>query len=237
MNAGGPPAPTAFDAHAASYDDDLARGLSLAGEDKAYYAEARMRWLAHRLAGRGAGPPSLALDFGCGDGASTPLLREILKAGSVIGLDVSTALLDVARERHREPGIRFSTLADFPPDGRGDLAFTNGVFHHIPPAQRAEALVFVRASLRPGGYFAFWENNPWNPGTVAVMRRIPFDRDAIMISPTEARRLLGAAGFEVLSVDSLFYFPRFLRWLRPLEPALSRLPLGGQYLALARRPR
>lgn len=97
-------------------------------------------------------------------------------------------------------------------------------------------MAFVRAALRPGGYFAFWENNPWNPGTVAIMRRIPFDRDAIMISPTEARRLLGAAGFEVVSVDSLFYFPRMLSWLRPLEPALSRLPLGGQYLALARRP-
>lgn len=236
MNAGGPPAPTAFDAHAASYDEDLARGLSLAGEDKAYYAEARVRWLAHRLAHRGAAAPALALDFGCGDGASTPLLREILKAGTVVGLDVSTALLDIARERHREPGIRFSTLADFTPDGRGDLAFTNGVFHHIAPAERREALALVRASLRPDGYFAFWENNPWNPGTVAIMRRIPFDRDAIMISPAEARRLLGAGGFEVVSVDSLFYFPRMLRYLRPLESALSRLPFGGQYLALARRP-
>ncbi|MFI5210512.1 MAG: class I SAM-dependent methyltransferase [Gemmatimonadales bacterium] len=236
MNAGGPPGPGSFDAHAASYDDDLARGLSLAGEDKAYYAGARMRWVARRLAARRVGSPALALDFGCGDGASAPLLGEVLRAGSVVGVDVSEALLAVARERHGAQGIRFLALTDFPPDGRVDLAFTNGVFHHIPPAERGEALEFVRASLRPGGLFAFWENNPWNPGTRAVMHRIPFDRDAVMITPFEARRLLRSAGFKVLSLDSLFYFPHLLRWLRPLEPALARLPLGGQYFVLAQRP-
>jgi len=235
VNAGGPPGPSPFDAHAASYDEDLTRGLSLAGEDKAYFAGARMRWVARRLAARGAGQPALALDFGCGDGASAPLLREALGAGAVIGLDVSEALLAVARERHGTEGIRFLAVAEFVPDGRGDLAFTNGVFHHIPPAKRGEALEFVRASLRPGGLFAFWENNPWNPGTRAVMRRIPFDRDAILITPFEARRMLRSAGFTVLSLESLFYFPHLLRWLRPLEPALARLPLGGQYVVLAQR--
>ncbi len=90
----------------------------------------------------------------------------------------------------------------------------------------------VFASLRPGGYFAFWENNPWNPGTRWIMSRTPIDRDAITISPREARRLLQSTGFRVLSVDSLFYFPRSLGWFRPLEKALTRLPLGGQYLAL-----
>jgi len=236
VNAGDPPGPTAFDAHAASYDADLARGLSLTGEDKGYYAEARVRWLARRLAGRRVGPPALALDFGCGDGASAPLLKEILGSQSVLGVDVSAALLAVARERYAGSGVSFATIAETALQGRCDLAFTNGVFHHIPPAERATALGFVRDALRPGGLFAFFENNPWNPGTRLVMRRIAFDHDAIPIAPYEGRRLLRSAGFEVLAVDSLFYFPRGLRWLRPLEPALARLPLGGQYLVLARRP-
>jgi SAM-dependent methyltransferase len=236
VTAGGSPPKAGFDAHAASYDEDLARGIALAGEDRSYYARGRVERVAHHLERVGFGRPGLALDFGCGDGASAPLHKEILGSQSVLGVDVSAALLAVARERYAGSGVSFATIAETALQGRCDLAFTNGVFHHIPPAERATALGFVRDALRPGGLFAFFENNPWNPGTRLVMRRIAFDHDAIPIAPYEGRRLLRSAGFEVLAVDSLFYFPRGLRWLRPLEPALARLPLGGQYLVLARRP-
>ena len=61
-----------------------------------------------------------------------------------------------------------------------DLAYSNGTFHHIPPAKRMDALGFIFQRLKPGGIFALWENNPWNPGTRWVIEsRIPFDRDAI----------------------------------------------------------
>ncbi len=82
--------------------------------------------------------------------------------------------------------------------------------------------------------FAFWENNPWNPGTRYIMSRVSFDANAITITPPEARRLLRAAGFAIVRTDTLFWFPRALRMLRPLEPLLSALPLGGQYLVLCR---
>jgi hypothetical protein len=42
------------------------------------------------------------------------------------------------------------------------------------------------------------------------------------------------AGFGVVGTDFLFYFPRALRVLRPLERVMSSLPLGGQYLVLCR---
>ncbi len=229
-----------FDSHAENYDAGLARGLAVSGEGKAYYARGRILWLNRRLLElglqSGSGPPGRVLDFGCGDGFSTPLLREVLGAASVTGVDVSTRLLEVARARNRDPAINFARLDTWLEEASFDLAFTNGVFHHIRPAQRGEALGRVFRALRQGGIFAFWENNPWNPGTRLVMHRIPFDRDAILIGPPLGRRLLREAGFELLSTDTAFYFPRFLRWLRPLEPALSRLPLGAQYLVLARRP-
>jgi hypothetical protein len=57
-----------------------------------------------------------------------------------------------------------------------------------------------------------------------------------MLSPPAARRLLAAGGFELLRSDSLFYFPRSLAFLRWTEPYLARLPLGGQYLVLCRKP-
>src|SRR5690349_15294940 len=224
-----------FDAYAARYDEALAAGLSVTGEDKDYYARGRMRWLAGRLRALGIAAPETVLDFGCGLGASTPLFLEQLGARRVVGVDVSEGLLDRAREAFAsEHRASFHAIAAHDAPASADLAFVNGVFHHIPVADRAEALRWVRRTLRPGGIFAFWENNPWNPGTRYIMSRVSFDENAITITPPEARALLRAAGFEVVETDFLFIFPRALRWLRPLERLVTRLPLGGQYLVLCR---
>ena len=110
------------------------------------------------------------------------------------------------------------------------------MFHHIPLDQRQDCLKYVFNSLRPGGLFALWENNPWNPGTRYVMSKIPFDRDAITLPPTESRRRVQSAGFESLMTRFLFFFPKSLAFLRWMEPMLARIPLGGQYLVLCRRP-
>src|SRR6059036_11455 len=52
-------------------------------------------------------------------------------------------------------------------------------------------------SLHDALPISFWENNPWNPGTRLVMSRIPFDRDAVPLSPPEVRRLVLTAGFRL----------------------------------------
>ncbi|HEX2484897.1 MAG TPA: methyltransferase domain-containing protein [Myxococcota bacterium] len=223
-----------FDAHALSYDDQLAEGLDLTGESKDHFALRRIRWLKARVAALGVRSVDRVLDFGCGDGSSAPLLRDLLGAREVVGVDESPAMLERAAAQH--PWARFAPTDTLAAAGRFDLAYCNGVFHHVPPSARAGVAAAVRDALRPGGIFAFWENHPWNPGTRAVMRRVAFDRDAIMLSPPAARRLLRTAGFEVVRTDHLFIFPRALAFLRPLEAPLSRLPIGGQYLVLARRP-
>jgi SAM-dependent methyltransferase len=196
-----------------------------------------MHWVASRLRALGAPPPATVLDFGCGLGNATPLFLDILGARRVVGVDVSEGLLDRARDAFAsEPRASFHTIAAYDAPASADLAFVNGVFHHIPVADRAESLRYVRRTLRPGGLFAFWENNPWNPGTRYIMNRVSFDEHAITITPPEARSLLRAAGFAVVETTALFIFPRALRWLRPLERLLAPLPLGGQYLVLCRAP-
>lgn len=224
-----------FDTYADDYDAALAEGLSASGESRDYFARERLRWLAGQFSKRDASPRTV-LDFGCGVGAATPFWREFFPEAALLGVDVSARSLQVARRLHGSPEVQFHTLADHLPDGSRDLAFCNGVFHHIVPAERAEALAYVYGSLTPGGLFAFWENNPWNPGTRYVMSRISFDRDAILITPPHARHVLTAAGFEVLQTDFLFLFPRVLSALRPLEAPLSHLPLGAQYQVLCRKP-
>jgi SAM-dependent methyltransferase len=176
------------------------------------------------------------LDFGCGVGHATPLVLDQLGAAEVIGVDVSARSLALAREHYGSPRARFMTPDEALDTGPFDLAFCNGVFHHIAPVERPAALNSVYHALRPRGIFAFWENNPWNPGTRYIMSRVSFDRDAITITPPEARALLKAAGFEVGRTTSRFYFPRALAALRVIETALTYLPLGGQYLVWCRKP-
>jgi SAM-dependent methyltransferase len=227
-------AETEFDAYAAEYDALLARGIAISGEDKNYFARGRVVWLARCLA-RLEKLPHVAMDFGCGTGSATPFLLNALKLDSLVGMDASVQSLAIARQTHSKRA-RFVLLAEYRPEGLFDLVFCNGVFHHISPGDRSAAVDTLHSSLRPGGVLAFWENNPWNPGTRYIMRRIPFDHDAITLSAPAAGHLLRERGFEVMRTDFLFFFPRFLAWLRWLEPGLTYLPLGAPYQILCQKP-
>lgn len=223
-----------FDAYAEDYDTNLARGLSVTGEDKNYFAQGRLTWLADCLQQPQEQVRSV-MDYGCGTGSASPFFFDLIGVEYVLGTDTSPKSLEVARQTYGSDRTQFLLFDQYQPSEQIDLAFCNGVFHHIPPHERAVAIDYVYRALRPGGLFAFWENNPWNPGTRYVMSRVAFDRDAITLAPPEARRLLRAGGFEILRTDFLFIFPRVLSWFRYLEPFFSRLPLGAQYQVLCRK--
>jgi SAM-dependent methyltransferase len=181
--------------------------------------------------------PGSVLDYGCGTGGAVPFLKQILHARRVVGVDVSPESLRQAQQEHGGEGVEFADCRRYFPCCEFDLGFSNGVFHHIGPAERPAALRYIYDSLVPGGLLAFWENNPWNPATRYIMGRCEFDQQAQPISSRATVSLLQENGFQVLQGSSHFYFPRWLKWLRGLEPALAHLPLGAQYLLLARKPR
>lgn len=224
--------PAEFDAFAASYDSELNKGLRISGESKEYFAEGRMHRLKSRLTELGSHPLRV-LDFGCGTGSATPYFFDVLEVEGLLGVDPSESSLAEARRNWTAFDAVFATNASGW-KGSCDLAFCNGVFHHIAVNDRPSAIAIVKETLKPGGLFAFWENNPWNPLTRLAMRLVPFDRDAIPIFPHNARRVLQTNGFEILLTDYAFFFPRFLSALRFLEPWMRWLPLGGQYLVLCR---
>jgi len=224
-----------FDAYAEDYDTALARGISVSGERKDYFAQRRIEWLRDCLKPFST-PVTRLMDFGCGTGSGSRFFFDILVIEHFVGTDQSPKSLEVARREHGSESTQFFLFDEYQPCAHFDLVFCNGVFHHIAPVDRITAIEYILRSLRPGGFFSFWENNPWNPGTRYVMSRIPFDREAITLSALEARQLLRVSGFEILRTDFLFIFPNILRWCRWLEPLCSRLPLGAQYQVLCRRP-
>jgi SAM-dependent methyltransferase len=219
-----------FDGYAQRYGEVLQRSLNATGENQEYFARRRVE-ISRDLLTEGHASISRVVDFGCGLGTAASHLMQYLKPESIVGMDVSREILKEASCRNTSERVSFAHTDDF--NGSADLVFCNGVFHHIAPVERRGALELIRKILRNGGYFALWENNPLNPGTRYVMSRCEFDRDAVMISPGGARRLLEANGFEVVQATSAFFFPRLLAWMRGFEKPLASTLLGGQYLLLA----
>ena len=165
-----------FDSYAHDYDEALSRGLAISGENRTFFARGRILWLAQCLE-RLAFVPETVLDYGCGTGTATPLFLELLGAKSVIGVDVSARCLEVPREAHQDLPVEYALTEEYQPNGTIDLAFCSGVFHHVPPNDRGMAVEYLANSLRQGGIFALWENNPWNPGARYIMSRLAFPRD------------------------------------------------------------
>lgn len=205
--------------------------LRIAGASREHFARSRLNWLWHLLREQGFAPKRV-MDFGCGTGMSLGLLTDILQAEEVVGLDTSEESLAVARETIGDPDVHLATPDGYLPRQDLDLVFCNGVFHHIPVADRPAAMNYVNRCLRPGGLIAMWENNPWNLVHAIAMKYSEIDKNAVPLSPPQSRQLVSSGPFQILRTDYLFFFPGSFTWLRPLENRLNGVPLGAQYQVL-----
>jgi len=222
---------TGFDPYAGQYRDIINASVKASGESFEHFIALRVGLLCRRVQRR---PPpggvSAVLDFGCGTGSTELFLQRAFPQARLVGVDPSAESIRLARVA--APDAEFiATVATHLPlaDQSFDLVYSNGTFHHIPPDQRAAHLAELFRVLRPGGYLFIYENNPYNPLTLRAMKVNPFDADACPIKLHELARLGAAAGFAALEGWYYFFFPRSLRLLRPVEPWLRWLPLGGQY--------
>ena len=136
----------------------------------------------------GLNAPVRVADVGCGSGATTIEVWRRAPSGTVAhGLDLSPALIEVARRRHavHDPSVAFE-VADMgtmaPPEQLYDRLISRlGVMFFNDP--RA-AFANLRHWLIPGGRFAFavWgpvDDNPWMTATRAAVA------EAIDLPPIE----------------------------------------------------
>ena len=163
-----------FDAVPARYD--LLNRLLTLGLDE--------RWRKHAAEHCLAAEPTRVLDLCCGTGDLALRLARQAPAGvEVVGLDYSTGMLSVARDKAgRSPAgqaVHFleGDAADLPfPDGHFDSVGIAFAFRNLTWRNplRDRALSEVRRVLRPGGVFAVVEtsqprNRAWRAGFHAYL--------------------------------------------------------------------
>lgn len=219
-----------FDEYTAEYNQLLREGTGFFSESEAYFAKYKVDILRREV----SGSPRRVLEYGCGIGRNIPFLKDAFPGAEISGSDISGASLQIARAEN--PDVNFYIdNADFYADEPYDVIFIAGVFHHIPVVERVAIMLALYQRLRSGGVIIIFEHNPFNPVTRRIVNNCPYDRDAVLLRPSELKSRLINANFLVRGGAYCLFVPPSLPLLLPLENMLGWLPLGGQYWLKATR--
>ncbi|HEX7781138.1 MAG TPA: class I SAM-dependent methyltransferase, partial [Vicinamibacterales bacterium] len=121
--------------------------------------EREIALLFHELNALGlAVPRDAAVDFGCGVGRLTQALGRRFR--SVLGLDVSSEMIRIARKVNKYPDrVRYDTndgsVAASVPEASVDFEYSTLVLQHLHPDISSRYLSELVNGLRPGGVFVF----------------------------------------------------------------------------------
>jgi len=159
------------------------------------------------------------VDIGCGCGqTSLALAARVRPSGSVVGVDISQPMLDVAFRRPRTADLQVTfrkldaQTGDLG-DGLFDAAFSRfGVMFFSDPVA---AFANIRASLKPGGRLAFvcWRalnENPWMQAPLQAALPLlpplaPPDRAApgpfAFADPSRVRSILADSGYGSVTIN------------------------------------
>lgn len=224
-----------FDRYNSKYSEAVNAALLVPGMNIDYFTRVKSQYLVD-LAREVFGETTAlsALDIGCGVGNYHELIKD--RFGSVDGCDVSSESIERARTRHPDLAYQSYDGSRLPyRDGMFDVAFTICVMHHVPPPAWTNFVSEMRRVLRKGGLALVFEHNPYNPLTMKVVNRCPFDADAVLLKPKETKHLFEEAGFRDIQVRSILNIPSIGSLTRRIDRILGHLPFGAQYFLSARK--
>lgn len=175
-----------------------------------------------------------ALDVGCGVGLTDAYLTGSFR--ELHGVDISEKVVRQAKKN--TPGVHYKVY-----DGRRlpyrdkcfDVTFAICVLHHVPPGYYNAFVKEMSRVTRPGGLVIVYEHNPLNPLTLRAVNNCVMDDEAILLRRRKVGRLLERRCSALLEKKYILFTPWQGRFFRRLDDALAWLPLGAQYVVVARR--
>jgi trans-aconitate 2-methyltransferase len=117
--------------------------------------------------------PRIIFDLGCGPGNSTELLRRRFPDASLIGVDTSMNMLQVARQRVSGAQFIKEDIEFWHPNQKVDLIFANAALHFVP--DHYELMARLMSYLTEGGCLAVQMPNNMQEVSHALMRMVSAD--------------------------------------------------------------
>jgi SAM-dependent methyltransferase len=161
------------------------------------------------------------------------------RATEVVAIDVSPAVVELARSRHPGMDARPADTRALPfEDGAFDVVLSNSTLDHFESLTDVRAaLAELRRVLEPGGRLVLTLDNGANPlvllrnalpeSLLSRLRLVPYPI-GVTCGPRRLRRVLRQAGFEVEASRGVMHCPRVLaRAASALAPGASRGLLKG----------
>ncbi|KQU62443.1 hypothetical protein ASG67_05000 [Sphingomonas sp. Leaf339] len=201
--------------------------------------------------------PGIALDIGCGAGATTAALAAARPDLALTGIDLSAALIDIARERVPSACFRVADAAVDPLDIAPDLFFSrHGVMFFADPVA---AFTRLREQAAPGAAMVFScfrdrRYNPWAGDLVAtVTGERPAETEGYtpgpfgFADPVFVERVLSEAGWTAIGAEVADFAYRagegadpiadaatFFSRIGPIASALAAMPAADRSRAQVR---
>jgi len=104
------------------------------------------------------------LDYGCGNGRLLELLTD--KTIDYTGLDISGKMVNIAKEKYRDPLVKIRKITSFDsltfPGNYFNVVYSIAVFHHLPSrALRQKVAKELYRVTAPGGFIIITVWNLW----------------------------------------------------------------------------
>lgn len=182
------------------------------------YSSGQEKWAKELLAKLKLRGDESVLDLGCGDGKITVEIANIVKDGSVIGVDNSEEMIKLAAQRYpadRYPNLSFEVMdaKEIRYEERFDVVFSNAALHWVDDHRKM--LGGINRSLKPGGRFLIQTGGTGNAAagfeTIELMSAIdewiPYLKDAKspynFFSDKDYEKLVPEAGFKPVRIELL----------------------------------
>ncbi len=149
----------------------------------------------------------IVVDLGCGSGEFTTRLADLVRHGSVTGIDSNASMLASAARAPHRPNLSFVQAEATEVDrvvapGSVDVVVSRAMLHWIPAERHPTLYRAVHRVLRPGGTFHLEAAAPRNIAPIVEMltdlaERYGLPGPPLFPDPVRAFESLVAAGFEM----------------------------------------
>lgn len=141
-------------------------------EDYAGHSTAQQIWARELIAKLNLIGDENVLDIGCGDGKVTAEIAAQVPEGSVLGIDNSAAMIDLAcrqfpSKANKNLSFRVEDARDLPFTDQFDVVFSNAVLHWI--IDHKSVLTGISLALKTGGRFLLQMGGKGNAAELVVV--------------------------------------------------------------------